>query len=445
MDASSPPKRPRNTERRWIVPPGLLSNDEPFPGFRVLDEVRSGLGVTLWQFLRDTELWSNTPPEQRMRIFAPRAARRRRERMATLGQTRELRRPLEALSRALDARQRQSGIRVMRACQALSRWAGEQGLPHTALAFAQSAAVATPERAAAAYQVGLLSRRNAEYRRAETWFRRTLALARRGHDWRYYGLACIGLGNLHRQRGDYPTARTWFIRALRCSRRNAVWDVRPMAMHDLFCVAVTGGQHDEAEAWARRAFRAYGPRHPRLVVLAHDVARFWLNDGRYDDALKVFRAVLPHISRIPERRLVTSNMASAAAGLGDRLAFAGMWQDTWRLVDEHEDTEGVPNALVTLAQGAARLGDPDRGQLAASHALKVAIQRKENEHRLAAERVLESMRTVRVGVFTRPEPRAEADEAAEGTEPDFATQLVEVLSANLAANVVGGLAADLAD
>jgi tetratricopeptide (TPR) repeat protein len=434
MDESPPEKRARRTSRQWIVPPGLQSHNEPFSGYHVLDEVRTALGVVLWQFLRDADLWSCTPPDLRTGLFAPRAPGRRRDRMDDLGAEAGLRPPLEALCHALDGRPRQSGVHLMRACQGVSRWATEQGWPRTALAFAQSAAMATPERAAPAYNVGLLSRRNAEYRRAETWFRRTLGLARRGEDWRYYGLACIGLGNLHRQRGDYPTARVWFIRALRTSRRKGLWDVRPMAMHDLFCTAVTGEQRDDAEAWARRAFKAYGPQHPRLVVLAHDVARFWLNDGRYHDALRVFRAVLPHIERVAERRLVTSNMASAAAGLGDRRAFAGMWQETWQLVDDFEDTEGVPNALVTLAEGAALLGDPDRGQLAASHALKVAIQRNEAEHRLAAERVLESMRTVRMGVVTKPQPRA-GDDFVDDAEPDFATDLVEALSAELAAEL----------
>ncbi|HYH83410.1 MAG TPA: tetratricopeptide repeat protein [Longimicrobium sp.] len=434
MDESPLEKRPRRPSRRWVVPPGLQSHAEPFSGYHVLDEVRTGLGVALWQFLRDADLWAVTPPELRSRLFAPRASRRRHERLAAAEAWDELRRPLEALCRALDGRPRQSGAHMMRACQTLSRWAEEQGWPRTALAFAQSAALATPERAAAAYHVGLLSRRNAEYRRAETWFRRTLGLARRGEDWRYYGLACLGLGNLHRQRGDYPNARLWIIRALRTSRRKGLWDVRPMAMHDLFCIAVTAGNRKEAEEWARRASHAYGSQHPRLQVLAHDVARFWLNDGRFHAALQMFRAVLPHLDRVAERRLVTANMGRAAAGLGDRLTFADMWGRTWSLVDDYEDTEGVPNALVTLAEGAAMLGDPDRGQLAASHALKVAIQRNESEHRLAAERVLESMRTVRMGVVTKPQPRV-VDDDVDDTEPDFARYLVQALSADLTAEL----------
>ncbi|MFL5384073.1 MAG: tetratricopeptide repeat protein [Longimicrobiaceae bacterium] len=423
----------RRPQRLWVVPPGLMTYDEPFEGYRVLDEMRSGAGVTLWEFLRDADLWSTTPPESRGRLFVPGLAKRRRERLGSLGAARELRQQLEAIGRALDGRARNPAAQLTQACHALSRWAGEQGLPRTALAFAHSAALATPDEPFPAYTVGLLARRSAEYRRAETWFRRTLALARRTGDWNHYGLACIGLGTLFRQRGDYPTARLWYVKALRVARRRALWDVRPMALHDLFCVAANGGHAEEAEEWARRAFRAYGRRHPRLVALAHDVARFWLEEGRYDEALQVFRALLPHINRLNDRRLISSNMARAAAGLGDRLTFAAMWSETWRLVDEYEDTECVAESLVALAQGAAALGDPDRGQLAAGHALKVAIQRHEAEQRLAAERVLESLRTVRMGVPARvlqPPPPAPADPEDAGIS--LAEHLVAALAAPLA-------------
>lgn len=430
MTDPRPSRGRRRASRLWVVPPGLMSHEEPFEGYRVLDEVRTGAGVMLWEFLRDVDLWSATAPESRGRLFTPGSTRRRKERIELMDPTHELRGALEAITRALDGRMRAPTWQLTQACQALSRWAGEQGLPHTALAFAQSAALATPEEPAPAYVVGLLARRNAEYRRAETWFRRTLGLARRAGDWNHYGLACIGLGNLNRQRGDYPIARAWYVKALRIARRRGLWDVRAMSLHDLFTVAANRQHLDEAEEWARRAFRAYGRRHPRLVVLAHDVARFWLLTRRDDDALRVFRAVLPHITRISERRLVASNMAQVAARLGDRLTFAAMWSETWRLVDEFEDAERVAEGLIALAEGAVELGDPDRAQLAAAYALKVANQRNEAEQRLAAERVLESLRRARVGVPARalaPPPAEPAAPAEEG--PSFVDYLVEALSA----------------
>jgi tetratricopeptide (TPR) repeat protein len=417
---------PRRTARQWIIPPGLTATGEPFEGFRVLEEVPGQLGVTLWQYARDVELWSTTPPETRHRLFVAGQSQRRRERTAALRSMGELRLPLLSLSRAIERRTHNAGAQVTRACAAVSRWAEDQGLPRTALAFAQSAALATPDQAGPALAVGVLARRAGEPRRAETWFRRALGLARRRHDWRYYGLASLGLGSVAMQRGDHVAARGWFVRALRISRRYALWDVRPLALHQLFTAAVRTGDAENAEAFAQRALKAYGAGHPRLVALAHDVAAFWLAAGRFDEALHAYRAVLPRVSEIVERRRVASGMARAAAGVGDRLTFATMWSETWRLVDEFGEGEGVAAALLALAEGAALLGDPDRGQMAAAHAHRIATQRDEAGVRTAAEKLMESLRTVRRGYAARnrgPAPPPEPPRPA----PDFAAELVEAL------------------
>ena len=416
---------PQRPPRRWVVPPGLVAHDEPYDGFHLLDELRTGLGLLLWQVARDADLWATAPPEARPRLFHPSArARRRRWLDETVGGT-PLHRPLATLLRRLEGRPTPGDDEVVEACQAITRWATERGYARTALAYAQTAALNAPDRPQPAHQVGLLARRGADYRRAETWFRRALGLARREKDWRIYGMSCIGLGNLFLQRGDYPTARTWFIKALRITRRHGLWVVRPMALHDLFCVAANRGEQAEAELFARRAFRAYGRRHPRLLVLAHDVARFWLMRGDYARSLQVFRAVVRHIERPPERRLAASNMAVAAAGVGDRLTFAAMWSEVWRLVDDSDDAENTAQALVTLAQGAAALGDPDRAQMAAHHALKVAIQRNESEQRIAAETILEKLRLPRAAFLPRPRP----EEPPGNTSADaLAADLVDALT-----------------
>ncbi|HEU4454578.1 MAG TPA: tetratricopeptide repeat protein [Longimicrobium sp.] len=423
--ADAPSENSRRFPRRWVVPPGLPSADEPFEGWYLLDEQRTPLGLLFWQTLRDVEMWTLVAPDARGRLFAPGSHGRRRERIQALDLAPALRLPLEQLARVLDPRHPPGPEQLTEACQAVSRWASDNALPRTALAFAQSAAMATPDRPAPAFQVGLLARRSAQYRRAETWFRRALALARRARDWNFYGLACMGVGNLHRQRGDYPAARGWFVKALRVARRHGLWQVRPLAMHDLFCVAANAGNVEEAEAFARRAFRAYGRRHPRLVALAHDVARFWLLRGDYDHALQVFRAVLPHLTRVPERRLAASNMARAAAAVGDRMTFAAMWSETWRMVDDYDDSESVPEALLSLAQGAAVLGDRDRGVVAANQALQVARERNESEQRLEAEALLEQLRR------SRPVTPAAPAEAGPETHP-LAMELIEALNTDFA-------------
>mgnify|MGYP006139024305 CR=1 FL=1 len=64
---------------------------------------------------------------------------------------------------------------VALACQHVAHWADQNGHLETAIAFAQGAAVVMPAEAALSYAVGRLARRRAEYARAETWYRRSLA------------------------------------------------------------------------------------------------------------------------------------------------------------------------------------------------------------------------------------------------------------------------------
>ena len=69
-------------------------------------------------------------------------------------------------------------------------------------------------------------------------------------------------------------------------------------------IAVDTNQPADALEAARGAFKAYGSAHPRLPVLAHDLAYFWMTRGRFEQALRVFQAVLPHITQ-PTERLLT--------------------------------------------------------------------------------------------------------------------------------------------
>lgn len=421
------PEKTRRSPRRWIVPPGLAIGDEPFDGYRVLEEVRNGLGLLLWQTLRDAELWATTEPSERRRLFDEDARLRRVEQVSQLGAESPLRAPLLYLARVLGG-DPVDGPEMSESSTAVSRWASENGMPRTAMAFAQAASMAAPDSAAGAYQVGILARRAVDYRRAETWFRRTMGLARRTQDWRFYGMACVGLGNVYIQRGDHATARAWLTKALRAARRYGLWHVKPMALHDLFGIAAAGGNPAEAEHYARASFRAYGRRHPKLVALAQDVGRFWLQRGENGRALIVFQAVLPHVERVPDRRLVLANLGRAAAGEKDRVTFAEAWAESWRLIDRHEDSDRVPESLIALAKGAAQLGDTDRAQMAAGQALSAAIQRKQDDEREEAEALLENLRRrTPMQVEEEPAPRDEASAAAADA---FAADLVDALSAD---------------
>lgn len=388
----------RRYPRPWIIPPGLLLQNEPFEGFNVLDETRNEMGVLLWQSLRDFDLWAAARPEARAALFSPGSLRHRTDRIeAEIDASHPVRPLLESAARLLAAPDRVSPLEVAEVCEEVSRWASDQGMPRTALAFAQRAAMALPEEAGPAYLVGLVARRAADYRRAETWFRRALALGRRNRDWRFYALAHLGLANLHLQRGDAPRARVRLLRALRAARRYGLWSVRSIVLHDLFCITATSEHAEHAEMYARAAFRSYGRRHPRLPVLAHDVARFWMSRGHYARAFQTFRAVLPHLTRLPDRLLAWANLAQAAGGAGDEAAFNEAWSRVWRMIDTGNDLERAAEALINVACGAQSLGQWVRQEMAASYALAVAKRRSEAQQRLKAEELLESARRAGMG------------------------------------------------
>lgn len=422
-----PPDPRRRISRPWVVPPGLLLLNEPFEGFNVLDETRSELGVLLWQSLRDVDLWSLARPEARSGLFSPGSLRKRSERIESEVAADHPARPLlEAMTRLLAAPDRVSEREVSEVCEDLSRWAGDNALPRTALAFAQRAALAAPDEAAPAYLVGIVSRRAADYRRAETWLRRTLALSRLNRDWRYYALAHLGIANLHMQRGDAPRARVRLLRALRASRRYGLWSVRSMVLHDLFCITATGEHAEHAEMYARAAFRSYGRRHPRLPVLAHDVARYWMSHGHHARAFDTFRAVLPHLTRASDRLVAWANLAQAAGGAGDATAFDEAWARVWRMVDTGNDQDRVAESMINVAVGAAALGQWVRQEMAASYALQVAKRRSEAQHRLRAEELLEAARKAGMG-RREPEPPDPAPEFSEASG-QLAEDLVAALS-----------------
>ncbi|HEU0302393.1 MAG TPA: hypothetical protein VFR37_23240 [Longimicrobium sp.] len=424
------PETKRRSPRPWVVPPGLLLQDEPYEGFYVLEETRSELGVLLWQSLRDVDLWSAAPPEARATLFAPGSLRRRTERIEEEVPPDDPVRPLlEATARLLAAPDRVPESEVSEVCEEISRWASDQGFPRTALSFAQRAALSAPDEAGPAHLVGMVARRAADYRRAETWFRRALALARRNRDWRHYGLAHLGIANLHMQRGDAPKARVRLLRALRASRRYGLWSVRSMVLHDLFCITATGEHAEHAEMYARAAFRSYGRRHPRLPALAHDVARYWMSRGYYAQAYETFTAVLPHIARPSDRLLAWSNLAQAAGGGGDAARFQDAWSSVWQLVDCGTDLDRSAEALINVASGAAMLGQWVRQEMAASFALAAACRRDESQERLKAEELLEAARKAGKG---RREPEAvEPPPEFSPASDALAEQLVSALTETL--------------
>ncbi|HET6228530.1 MAG TPA: tetratricopeptide repeat protein, partial [Longimicrobiaceae bacterium] len=370
----------RRTTRRWRTPPAITHGTEAFEGSGILDEIRGPLGLLLWQTLRDVTLWASFEPEEREGIFVAGADEARMAAVRGGEVDVQIEPPLMTVVRMVGNPHGARPETVSMACQHIAHWADGQGLTATAIAFAQAAALSIPFDAGAAYAVGRLARRRAEYARAETWFRRSIALARQSGDWTSYALAFSGLGNLYAQRGNYPAARRFHVRTLRAARRHSLRQIQGAALHDLFVIASNTGQED-AERYARGAYDAYGHEHARLPALAQDIAWFWMERGHFEPALTVFQALLPHMHRFDERLVVLSNVVRAAAGAGERRLFEETWDEVWDGLSRSDTQENAAQVLVEMAHGASMMGEPERAERAAERALAVATQRGESKIR----------------------------------------------------------------
>jgi len=373
------PPPPGRAGRPYVVPPALLRSGEPFDGHHVVDEVRSPLGVLLWEGVRDVVLWAATAPASRPSLFASRAYRERVAALHSLELDQHVRGMMMLLAGVLDPETQPDRQAVARTCRKLAFWAEERLLPRTSIWYAQAAALTAPESAEHAYTAGLLCRRNTEYARAETWYRRAVGLARRRRDAQVYARAYMGLGDLFMQRGDYGRARLALERALNTARRAGMRTLRAEALHELFTVAVETDTIEDAETYAQKAFRACPPGHVLLPRLAHDVAVFWMLHGFYARALPVFQAVLGTMTRQNDRLMVLSSIARASGGAGRIDLFANAWVDTWQIIDDCPTLECVTSSLLRLAYGSACLHDWERVELAARHALELARTRGQTQ------------------------------------------------------------------
>lgn len=382
----------RKTQRRWRVPPALKRGDEIFEGLGVLDELTGERGLVLWQSLRDALLWAEAQEDERTSLFSTDAERARMAMILTSAPSPDLEEPLGVLARMLGEPTQISEEMVALACRRVSQWADDEGLLTTALAFAQAAATVTPGDPGTAFAVGKLARRRAEYARAETWFRRTIALARQIGDWATYSQAFLGLGRMYMQRGNLPAARRFLVRSMRAAQRNSLHEIEGMALHDLFAVAGEADRNEDAHQYARAAFEAYGPHSAAIPRLAHDVAYWWIRRGHFAEALPVLDSVLPHFQQPGDRMTVLGSIARAAGGLGQRERFRESWEAAHDLLRTNTADQGSAQGLLDMAHGAATLGLWDKAETASREALEMASRRNEAKIRLTAESLMESVR-----------------------------------------------------
>lgn len=313
--------------------------------------------------------------------------------LAVRGVEPALRVPLARLASELERTDADAGEHVANACLAVGDWSLESGLEATALLFTEAAALAAPANARFAWTAGRMLRNFGEMRRAELWLRRAERVAVWTGDVEVHGLALNSLGNLYVQQGAFADALDTLKRALNVARR--IGRERCGAVkHDLFTLYILMGEHARAEEAALAALDLYGPEHPNLPKLAHDVAGLWLRQGRFRTALPVLEALKPYLS-VPEERLrVLASIARASAAVRDRQRFDTSRAEAWEIVRDAAPAAraAVPAALVELGYAAATLGEWEDAERTLTLALETATARGAHEDASSAENALSVVR-----------------------------------------------------
>lgn len=349
----------RNASRRWCIPPALLSEpDEQLEGVGLLEELRTPVGMVLWQSLRDVTLWAQVDAEEREGLFTPQAARTRLGGLLESGAEPALEVSLTTLAGLVGSPATANPEIVSLVCIQVSRWAEGRGAFATAMGFAQAAALVVPLDPGPALAAGALALRWSRLARAETWLRRAIGLARRGKHWESYAEAYVELGALYVRRGAGEMGERFYTQGLRAARRWGLTTIRGAAHHGLLLRAMESGDLEEAERHARGAMRAYGRGHPRLPELEHDEAYLWVRRESYARALTRLQRLLPGRVEPVERSFTLAILAHAAAGMEETVLYEEYAMDAWTVIRRHPGEEGRHGrSLVELAYAAVLARD----------------------------------------------------------------------------------------
>jgi tetratricopeptide (TPR) repeat protein len=390
---------PRSRPRRWTaLPVPTLHGAEMLDQGVVLDELRSPLGLALWQALRDALLWSQTAPGERAELFAGRVAEvgsRFRTMLLVRRAAPELQDAVGVYAHTMEAPAQMQPAMLAQACGVVRDWAEDRGQLGTALAFAQAAAVADPSDAMAAWAAGRLARRRADHYRASGWFSQAMKRGRDGAQWEAYAAGLAGHGVVAMQLGNLPRAERYFLRALTACRNYGVGQRAPRVLHDLMVVALQMGDFEKAQRAAKRALNAYAFDDPNRILFIHDMAFMWMEQGRFRAAITVLQRIATLWQEPSLRILVSGNIARAAGACGLADTFIDARSETLAVLPGVADLERRATALLDLARGAGSLGWWGDAEELATGALRQVVDARIGRLRFTAEDLIASIRNER--------------------------------------------------
>jgi tetratricopeptide (TPR) repeat protein len=282
------------------------------------------------------------------------------------------------------------GMRLARACLCVTEWALPRQHVTTGLAFAEAAAQAMPT-ARYAFLAGKLNRQYGRHHQAERWLKEAEDLARRERDWEIKVRVMLARGSVDVARGRFAPAEADFQRALRlCESHRLRGAVLAEVHHELLIAGIGRKEHAEAQRHAEAALAAYGPDHPRLPHLAHDMAVLWMDTGDYASALHVLLPLMDHtFTGDPlSRMMVCASSLRAAGGCGDEAAYKRSVPQLEKALEQAgASTVRHAPALLDAARGAFLIKDEPRAVHWVTRAREVAVGMEQEDVVAEAERL----------------------------------------------------------
>jgi tetratricopeptide (TPR) repeat protein len=361
-------------------------------GAELVRELPADVALPVWHTLRSVLLWTQVPPGARAELFGDGAMEAWEAEVLTGALEEAVRSPLAVIARELSAPEEASPQQIAWACFCVTEWALGRRATATAMVFAEAAALAWPEHPRYAWAAGRLMRTHGKLRDAEIWMRRAIRTAIRCSDWESQVLGLNSLGNVLYDQGNFVEAQTTLQQGLHLARRRRFRRHEAELSHDLFVLAVDQKNLAMAEHHAQNTVDLYREmQHPRLILLAHDLAYLWMEKGYYARALAVFLAMMPNVEDLPGRVRVLANTARAAAACGDASVFDDVVSEARQLLNDATHGSGLASAFIELSIAAWTFSDWRTAEELAQQGLERARRRREASVIIRADGVVEAL------------------------------------------------------
>lgn len=352
----------------------------PLPRHRegdILIEFPNAAGLVLWQEVRHLRDWAESPPPVRARLFNAPSKEALAKQKEARAYAPELIGPLDTFAALRRNPLGITGADVGTACERVVAWAQERDHAHTAIEWAEVAAMVDPTNPKLANLAGRVTRNANLYDRSELWFKRGLGFARdqgmtveliRGH---------LGYGTLCKEMGRVNGARRHLNAGANMAWREGPPSLAAEAQHDLCAMLIVRGHLAEAAERAQKALTWYPKSHHRIPFFAADVALMLVLGRHFLSAARLVRLVLRAVQQPTARATILALGARAFSGAGEPEESAVLRRRAVKLLDKHRGMEPVTRWHLADAQRLA--GNWEVAEQEAETALSVALDRNDRE------------------------------------------------------------------